>query len=158
FAEAISADPSLSAKLLALANSAAFSPAKPVTRISQAVSMIGLKNLLPLVFGLSVAGIFNKLGLGATDRAILWRAALLKAVAARELALRLIPDQAEEAFIAGLFQDVALPIYCASDPAAWPEMSAIIQLEDVADRRARETQINGIDHAQLGRVLCTHLK
>src|SRR6476620_428983 len=49
YAEAISADASLSAKLLALTNSAAFSPRTPVTRPSQAVIMIGLKNLLPLV-------------------------------------------------------------------------------------------------------------
>src|SRR4051812_8340616 len=52
-ARAIAADPALAAKIIAVANSAAFSPVSPVTRLSIAIAQIGLNNLMPLVFGLS---------------------------------------------------------------------------------------------------------
>src|SRR5215217_6793024 len=51
YASALTFDPALVAKVLGLVNSAAFKPAKPITRVSQALVMIGLKNLLPLAFG-----------------------------------------------------------------------------------------------------------
>lgn len=157
FAKVIAADPALSAKVLAMANSAAFSPASPVTRVSSAVAMIGLSNLLPLVFGVSLAGIFNKLSLSASDQTMLWRASLLKAVTAREHVRRIggtfaSPDQreaaAEEAFLVGLLQDVALPVFYAADPSSWPEFLAGLDGPE-ADRLIREQKIFGTDHATI---------
>src|SRR5437867_7142836 len=56
-AEVLSANPSLTSKVLGLANSSYFAPVQPVRKLTTAVSMIGLNNLLSLVFGLSLAGI-----------------------------------------------------------------------------------------------------
>ncbi|HWP40008.1 MAG TPA: HDOD domain-containing protein, partial [Tepidisphaeraceae bacterium] len=157
FAQAIGADPGLAGKVLALVNSAAFKPASRVTRMSQAVSMIGMKNLLPLVFGFSLAGIFNKLSLPAAERGAMWKASLLKAVTARELtasAPNLPPAEAaslaEEAFLCALLQDIALPVIYASDRSAWPQITAILQLDNPDERCDREKRVNGIDHAELG--------
>src|SRR5687768_14992038 len=113
YGAALSADPSLTTKVIALANSASCAPARPITKISEAIARIGLKNLLSLVFGLSIGGIFNKMGMPALESKGLWRAALLKAIAARELATRLDAGSAEEAYVAGLLQDVSLPIVFA---------------------------------------------
>src|SRR5262245_1581919 len=68
FAKVIAADTALAAKVLALANSAAFAPAAPVTRLSTAVGLIGINNLLPLLFGLALGGIFNKLALPGPEQ------------------------------------------------------------------------------------------
>src|SRR5688500_6110100 len=125
YGAALAADPSLTSEVLALANSAAFAANRRITRVSDAVARIGLKNLLSLIFGLSIAGIFTKLTLPAPEGKGLWRACLLKAVTARELASRLDPGIAEEAFICGLLQDISLPIIFATDPSAWPETAAI---------------------------------
>src|SRR4051794_6655080 len=51
FADAISSDASLASKVLAMANSAWFSPRHPIHKVSDAIPMIGLNNLLPLLFG-----------------------------------------------------------------------------------------------------------
>jgi two-component system cell cycle response regulator len=153
---ALSADPSLTSKVLALANSASCAPARPVTKLSGAVARIGLKNLLSLVLGLSIGGIFNKMGMPAAESKGLWRAALLKATAARELAARLDPGEAEEAYVAGLLQDVGLPLVYATDPSAWPETAAILDLEP-APRRQRELAMYGTDHATLGRAVTLKL-
>jgi diguanylate cyclase (GGDEF)-like protein len=166
FATVIAADPALSTKVLALANSAAFAPVTPVTRLSRAVAQIGLGNLLPLVFGLSFAGIFNKLSLPAEDQGLLWRACLLKAVAAREcvrgIGARLDSSEdreavGEEAFLAALIQDLALPVFCAADRSAWPEFLAVLDGAD-ADRADRECRIYGTDHATVSGQCAAVLK
>jgi len=156
FAGVIAADGALVVKVLALANSAAFAPATPITRLSAAISMIGLKNLLPLIFGLSFAGIFNRLSLPLDEQTPLWKASLLKAVTARELT-RSLPCPAwnaeqreaacEEAFVAGLLQDVSLPIFYAADRAAWPEYVAVLDQPDPL-RAEREGRSYGIVHEE----------
>ena len=156
FGTALLADPSLTTKVLALANSASCAPARPVTKITEAITRIGLKNLLALVFGLSIGGIFNKMGMPALESKGLWRASLLKAVAARELATRLDPERAEEAYVCGLLQDVGLPIIFFTDPSAWPETAAILDLEPTP-RKQRELAMYGTDHATLGKVVAAKL-
>jgi diguanylate cyclase (GGDEF)-like protein len=153
FGEAICADPSLVSKIMGLVNSAAFKPVHPITKPSHALVMIGLKNLLPLVFGVSMAGIFNKMGLPADERSAMWRATLLKAVTAREFARGSTPDVAEEAFVAALLQDVALPIIHAADRSAWPETIAVLELPDSAVRTARERTMYACDHGELGAAI-----
>lgn len=152
-AQVLAADAGLSAKVLALANSAAFSPVNPVTRLSQALAMIGMKNLMPLVFGLSLAGIFNELSLPPSERDALWKASLLKATAARELAKWTCPEMAEEAFLAGLLQDLALPLMHAADRSVWQELLSIVELADGASRVQRERKLYAMDHTELGALL-----
>ena len=96
FGAALSGDPSLVSKVLGLANSAACAPGRTVTKVSEAITLIGLKNLLSLVFGLSIGGIFNKMGVAAAEAKGMWRASLLKAVTAREMALKTDPSVSED--------------------------------------------------------------
>ena len=156
FGVALSADPSLTTKVLGLANSAACAPVKPVTKVSEAITRIGLKNLLSLAFGLSIGGMFNKMGLPPTDAKSLWRASLLKAVAARELALKMDASLAEEAYVCGLLQDVSLPVIYATDPSAWPETAAILDLEP-APRKQREEGMYGVEHGAFGQLIAARI-
>ncbi len=153
YGEAICADASLVSKIMGLVNSAAFKPAQPITKLSRALVMIGLKNLLPLVFGVSLGGIFNKIGLPADERAAMWRATLLRAVTAREYARGATPDCSEEAFVAALLQDIALPVIHAADRSAWPETVAVLDMTDSVARTARERTMYGSDHGELGAAI-----
>jgi diguanylate cyclase (GGDEF)-like protein len=158
-AEVLSADAALAAKILGLVNSAAFAPARPVTKLSAALGMIGLKNLMPLVFGLSLGGIFNKTAMPADERDALFRAALLKAVAARAVAKREAADPAlaEEAFLCGLMQDVGLPAMHGADRSTWAEIASALDL-DAGIRREREGRLFGEDHASVGRRVLERLE
>jgi diguanylate cyclase (GGDEF)-like protein len=156
FADALMTDPALAAKVLAMVNSAAFHPTQPVTRVSDAVNMIGMKNLLSLVFGTSLSGIFNKFGLPPSEVRSLWRAAVLKAVAAQECAVACKSEHPEEAFLCGLLQDVGLSVLYGVDPSAWPEVCTILDLDDVS-RESREHAIYGIDHAAVGNLVAKRL-
>jgi diguanylate cyclase (GGDEF)-like protein len=157
FADVLIADAALSAKVLELANSAWFSRTKTVTRLSDALRMIGLSNLIPLLFGLSLAGIFNKTNLPTEQRAALWHSSLLKAVIAREwMKWRGDRDQAEEAFLCGALQDIALPLMFAADRAAAMELAGIVDLDE-PHRASREIALYGADHANFGQAICTKL-
>jgi len=153
---ALAADPSLVSKVLGLANSAACGAGRTVTKVSEAIALIGLKNLLSLVFGVSIGGIFNKMGVPAVEAKGLWRASLLKAVAARELAMKTDPSIAEEAYVCGLLQDISLPIIFATDASAWPETAAILDLEPKA-RAQREEAMYGTDHGAIGKLIAARM-
>src|SRR3954463_14373046 len=156
FGAALSGDPSLVSKVLGLANSAACAPVRTITKVSEAITLIGLKNLLSLVFGLSIGGVFNKMGLAPSEAKGMWRASLLKAVAAREMALKTDPSVAEEAYVCGLLQDISLPIVAATDPSAWPETGAILDLDPKA-RRQREEAMYGTEHGALGGLVAAKI-
>ena len=156
YGAALAADPSLVSKVLGLANSAACAPGRAVTKVSEAIALIGLKNLLSLVFGVSIGGIFNKMGVAPAEAKGLWRASLLKAVAARELALKTDPSVAEEAYVCGLLQDIGLPVISATDASAWPETAAILDLDD-APRRQREEAMYGSDHGAIGKAIAAKM-
>jgi diguanylate cyclase (GGDEF)-like protein len=156
YADALIADPALAAKVLALVNSAAFHPTRPITKVSDAVNMIGMKNLLSLVFGTSLSGIFNKMGLPPSEVRALWRAAVLKAVTAQECALVAQSPRPEEAFLCGILQDIGLAVLYAADPSAWPETCSMLDLDD-GSRETREIAMYGIDHATVGQSVARRL-
>jgi diguanylate cyclase (GGDEF)-like protein len=110
-----------------------------------------------MLFGDSLGGIFNKLALPAEERGVLWRAAVLKAVTARAWVSDEAPELAEEAFVAGLMQDVALPLVHGVDRSAWPETSAILEMTDAGAAAARERAMNGADHAEVGAAIAKRL-
>ncbi len=156
FAQVLAADPCLCTKVLGFANSAWFSPTRPITKVSEAISMIGLRHLSPLVLASAIAGIYDKVGLPAETRRRFWESFLLKGVAARECACHCVPDRAEEAFVCGLLQDLVLPVFYAADLQAWPEVDAVLDAgNDV--RREREISVYGTDHTEMGRRLTERL-
>jgi len=156
FAQVLAADPCLCTKVLGFANSAWFSPTRPITKVSEAISMIGLRHLSPLVLASAIAGIHDKVGLPPETRRRFWESFLLKGVAARECARHCVPDRAEEAFVCGLLQDLVLPVFYAADPQTWPEVDAVLDAgNDV--RREREISIYGTDHAEMGQRLTERL-
>lgn len=157
FAEVISTDPSLSVRVLALVNSAWFSPVKKVTRVSDAVSRIGMGNLLPLIFAGSLAAVYHTMAIPTEQLDLMWRASLLKAVAGREYARCRQAERMEEAFLAGLLQDIGLVPMFAADPGMWPELAAAIDMEP-AERLERERALFGVDHAAAGAMVAQRLQ
>jgi diguanylate cyclase (GGDEF)-like protein len=156
FAEVLKTDPSLCTKVLGFANSAWFAPTRPITKVSDAISMIGLRQLLPLILASAIGGIYEEVGLPKGLKKQFWESSVLKAVGARECAEHFAPKQVEEAYICGLIQDVALPIMYAVDPDSWPQVNEMLDAEK-DKRREREEAFFGLDHAGLGGRLVERL-
>jgi diguanylate cyclase (GGDEF)-like protein len=156
YAKVISSDSSLSSKLLSLANSSWFGVRNRVTKIPVALNLLGLGTVRTLAISYCVTGLHHELKLRPEESRVLWEAALCKAVAAKTYASLFDAKLADEAFVAGLFQDFALPIMyaCARD-----EMRALLADKSLnwAGRLARERELFHLDHAELGRSLAQKL-
>jgi len=152
--ECIENDPALTAKLLRVVNSSLFGLSREVSDLNQALALLGTKPLKMLVLGFSLpAGLFANVA-GET-LARYWRHTLTKAVAGREISERLFHVPGDDAFIAGLLQDLGelLLIQELGEPY-------VKFLEKVAahgkDLYLMEEETIGFDHATLSARLLAH--
>ncbi len=103
----VESDPALAARILRVTNSSLFGPCRQVTDLSQALTLLGIRPLKILVLGFSLPReLFT--GIQAQVLSWYWRHTLIKAVAARELAERSWRTSGDEAFLAGLVQDIGV--------------------------------------------------
>ncbi|MGQ9651304.1 MAG: sensor domain-containing diguanylate cyclase [Phycisphaerae bacterium] len=157
YAKVIGADASLSAKLLALANSPWFGIRNKITTVRNAINLLGLGTVRTMAISYCMAGLHNELRLSRNESRRFWETCLCKAVAARCCAQKLNHAVAEEAFVAGLFEDLAVPVmysvarqqYLAilADPAC-----------DVQSQLQREHDLFHLDHTEFGRILAQKLE
>lgn len=105
--ECLENDPALVAKILRVVNSSLFGLSRPVSDLNQALALLGTQPLKMLVLGFSLPRELWS-GLEAEVLARYWRRSLVKAVAAREISERVWISPGDEAFIAGLLQDVGM--------------------------------------------------
>ena len=107
-AAAIEQDPSLTANILRLANSAYFGTSDRYFSITEAVARIGLREIENVVSATFVIDVFTKIG-ESSDYSDLWRHSLQVATATDFLTERnptTSPFLSSEAYITGLLHDV----------------------------------------------------
>jgi HD-like signal output (HDOD) protein len=103
--ECIENDPAIASRILRAVNSSLFAPSREVANLGQALPLLGIKPLKLLVLSFSLpSGLF--VDVEAKTLLWYWKHALTKAVAGRELSHRLWRIPGDEAFLAGLFQDL----------------------------------------------------
>ena len=105
--ECIENDPAISSRILRVVNSSVFGLSREVSDLNQALALLGIKPLKLLVLGFSLpSGLF----LDVESKTLLWywKHTLTKAVAGREFSHRLWRIPGDEAFLAGLFQDLGV--------------------------------------------------
>ncbi len=149
-AELIRLDPVLTAKIIQLANSILYRGSRPAVAIDAALLRIGLKVVVRLALGLSLA--HEKVSVAAHfDLHRFWATAVLRAIAMQSLANRIGGWSAAEIFTLGLLCDIgSLLMACAA-----PEDTATIARENLSPEilRQRETACFGFDHRQLSAAL-----
>jgi diguanylate cyclase (GGDEF)-like protein len=99
----ISTDPGLTVRLLRLANTPAYSRGNEVTNLQTAAGLLGIHTLKMVTLGFTLVA---DLGTGRAEATTLWRRSLASSVLARAMAAGSIPDQAEDAFVAGLLANI----------------------------------------------------
>lgn len=142
-AEVVAGDTGLAARVLALANSASFGLSRQITRVDQAVALVGTN----MVQTLAIAGanhlLDSRVGLPHARRHAVEVACATRLLAARA------GLNAGDAFAAGLLHDLGEMLLWRQDPdgyaaahAAWPDPGTQLR-----DERGRY----GTDHALLAR-------
>ncbi|NLX95128.1 MAG: HDOD domain-containing protein [Rhodopirellula sp.] len=140
-------DPALSTKLLRVVNSSLFGLTRHVSDLNQALALLGVKPLKLLVLGFSLPGRLFQ-GLAGEVLSQYWRHTLTKAVAAREIAAAVRRQSGDEAFIAGLLQDLGslLLIQELGEPYVELLRKARTEATDLLDCERRSL---GFDHTTL---------
>ncbi len=153
-ADLVEKDQALSIKVLKVANSPFYRRIQEISTIRGAVVLLGFNVLKSIVLSISVINMFSSKDKCALDFYKFWQHSIACAVCAKNIAAKIFPSSAENAFIAGLLHDlgkvVADQVLCKNG-----EYSEVLEVMNRANTDIIEVEQNiiGVDHASLGRCL-----
>jgi len=149
-------DPSMSAKVLKMTNSAFYGLPREIDSVQQAVMIIGFEAVKNLVLSASVLGMFKGNKIDADFQERFWRHSLATAfgsrLVARKVKSRGIFDP-EAAFSAGLLHDIGKLVIACFLPDEFSEITAEIKRNPELSDYATEIAVLGYSHAQVGAAL-----
>lgn len=142
-------DALLSARLLQLANSAAFARLQPIHSLTHAISMIGLGTMRRFALAVSVSNLFSRFKAASSFSLTRFNAHSLATGILTELLSEELPVEfPEDAFLAGILHDVGKLLIAVNLPRQYDDIIAAN-----AVRRATlvecEREILKVDHAEL---------
>jgi putative nucleotidyltransferase with HDIG domain len=152
----IKTDPSLTAKIFKLVNSAYYGFPREIKTLSSAIMILGFNDVKNLAMSATVFEIFSDDNQNITfSRQKLWQHSVAVAVTSRMLAERSKYREPEEVFIAGLLHDIGKIII----DLIWHDL--FIQVLDKVSKeksffKSAEMAVLGITHAEIGMLLCEH--
>jgi HD-like signal output (HDOD) protein len=154
--ECIERDPALTAKILRVVNSSLYGLSAEVASLGQAVALLGIKPLKLLVLGFSLPDdLFTSLAGEQLER--YWATSLVRAVAAKAIAEQFYHRDGDDAFIAGLMEDIGMLAMLGQLGEPYARFLQIVWDEE-GDVRAVERQALGFDHGQLTAALLAQWK
>jgi HD-like signal output (HDOD) protein/GGDEF domain-containing protein len=145
--ECVAQDPALTCKILRIVNSSMFGLNRPVADINQAIGQLGIKRLKLLALGFNLPDtLFAEVA--ARELRWYWTNTLTRAVAARLLAEQLWRQPGDEAFTAGLLQDIGILILLRELGEPYARFLTGV-IEERCHLAALEQDTLGFDHVQL---------
>ncbi|MBI4569578.1 MAG: HDOD domain-containing protein [Planctomycetes bacterium] len=151
----ISRDPALATKLLKIANSPFYAPAREITTISGAVVLLGFQAVRGIVLAVSIAGALGRQSSRTGfDRPAFWEHSFAVGAIAREIAKRRGETEMEEYFVAGLVHDLGKVVLDKFLPA---EFTGVVERVAGSDGQmsmlAAERELLGTDHTRVGEIV-----
>ena len=144
-------DPALACKILRVVNSSLFGLNRPVADLNQAIGLLGIKPLKLLVLGFSLPNaLFAEVA--AEQLRWYWTNTLTRAVSARMICEQLWRQAGDEAFIAGLLQDIGILVLLREVGAPYSTFLAGV-IEEKRCLALLEHRAMGFDHSQLSAAL-----
>jgi HD-like signal output (HDOD) protein len=145
--ECLQQDPAITAKVLRVVNSSLFGLSHSVGDLNEAVSLLGIKQLKLLVLGFSLP---EKLFVDIAREQLdwYWSTTLTRAVAAREVSEQLFKRPGDEAFLAGMMQDLGVLVLLRELGAPYAGLISE-SIHRHAELGKLEATALGFDHIQL---------
>jgi diguanylate cyclase (GGDEF)-like protein len=154
-AKVITNDPALSAKMLRLVNSPTYGLRQQVRTVSHALALLGVNAVRTLALCFSLAADLRRSRQPGIDLNVYWKRSALSAVAARELAaVAGMAGSKEEAFLAGLLQDIGRLALGRVAPDVYAPLSDRAGGDHVVLEMLERGEL-GADHAEVGHWLTT---
>ncbi|CDH47412.1 HDOD domain-containing protein [Candidatus Contendibacter odensensis] len=152
-AHIIGRDAIISARMLTVANSAAYHSRAPrVSSLERTLTVLGLETAKTIALTTAIHQTFSKLrGIPAADMDRFWRHALGCAHLAQRLAQTTAYPAPDEAYLCGLLHDLGKLVIGVRHPTALQEVRVRTRSRD--DIPTLERQLFGADHCELGATL-----
>jgi HD-like signal output (HDOD) protein len=151
----IEKDPSLSVRLLTLANSSFFSGDLPITTLSRAVAKLGSQKLRLMALTISLRGAFPLGKVEQFDYELFWRLSLYRGLVAKALAERSKAANPEEAFLGGLTMEIGMPVMFDLLVKGRP-VRFDLNFEPLEEVLEKERNCFGINHRMIGAAALAH--
>ena len=152
--ECIQTDPALTAKILRVVNSSLFGLSREVSDLNQALALLGTKPLKLLVLGFSLPeNLFAEVAREQLDW--YWSRTLARAVAAREISEQLFELPGDDAFLAGLLQDIGILVLLGQFKKPYADFLGRV-IEERIELERVEIESLGFDHVTLTAALLQH--
>ena len=150
--DCVAQDPALTCKVLRVVNSSLYGLHRPVADLSQAIGLIGIKPLKLLVLGFSVPDtLFAEVA--ARELEWYWTNTLTqRRWRARLIAEQLWRQSGDEAFIAGLLQDIGILVLLRELGEPYAKFLTGV-IEEKCHLASLEQDTLGFDHNQLSAAL-----
>lgn len=156
----VKTDANLTARVLKVVNSAAFSLINNITSVDRAVSYLGERIVVSIAIGDCAGKLFKKelSGYEAVG-GDLWKHDLRTAIAAREVVVQSGAEISPElAFTAGLLHDIGKALISDYLQGTVPEAVELITAEEGLDYLDAEEKLVGFDHTRAGYELAKEWK
>jgi putative nucleotidyltransferase with HDIG domain len=147
----ISNDVSLTADLLKLVNSAAFSLAKECHSITEAVKLIGIRGIKNLLYSI---GTLKVLGNKTDEQKRLWIHSYKAAFFSYNLARNFLKNSivTEDAYVCGLLHDLGKIVFSAIHPDLLDKIQHLKVEHNIPDK-IFDSLLTGINHTEIGAAL-----
>lgn len=145
----INKDQSLTSRLLRLANSAFYGFPRKVNTISDALQVIGLKELKDMVMSTAIIQCFKGIPEDLINIKAFWQHSIACGVGGSLLASQRHEPNVERFFIGGLLHDIGKLVLFIAKPAEMQQITARCAETKEFDYKV-EQEILGFDHAEVG--------
>ncbi|MEJ2453795.1 MAG: HDOD domain-containing protein [Candidatus Thiodiazotropha sp.] len=152
-ARVISQDPTVTARILGVANSAYFGQVTPIHTVEEAIiRVLGLNMVKSLAFSIALSGVFDTTRCQGFDLENYWFRSLATALMSRELCRHVVaskqPDL-DSVYLAGLLFDIGTLVLVHLFPEDYAKVIAQLR-QTPSDPRRLETELVGISSREAG--------
>ncbi len=149
-------NPSLTLKILKIANSAFYSRRGQISNIKDAIILLGYKTIKSIILSITIRDIFKEKELEWFDYKKLWLHLISTAIISREITSRIKRKNEEEImYSAGLLHDIGKSIFLISAESEYHQVVKIVKDEGFPLYRA-ENKVFGFDHTDVAAFLLDH--
>jgi putative nucleotidyltransferase with HDIG domain len=152
-ADIIQYDPAVTADVLKTCNSAYFGLRQPAESIKDAVSLLGIDQVLEIVLMKSGSKVLGgkQEGYGLHEGAM-WKYSVSSALIAKQIATRLSMKNKNTIFTAALLKDIGKTVLDRFVRDSFEKISALVVNENFSFQEA-EKKVIGVDHTELGGMI-----
>ncbi|MBF0468882.1 MAG: HDOD domain-containing protein, partial [Desulfamplus sp.] len=152
-AKVIQYDPAVTASLLRTCNSAFFGLSNPVESIRDAVSILGIDQVVELALLNASAKTLNRpwKGYGLHEGAM-WKHAVSSALIAKDIAKKISPESRHTIFTAALLKDIGKTVLDKFIQTSSDKIQTLVEQNGYSFTEA-EKKVIGTDHAEIGAMI-----